>query len=443
MSDYVYTLRNYHAVKDASIKLDGITVLTGINGAGKSTLSKWLYYSVNGANSYDRYIYVRFAAALRDRVKVLDRIRWELEFATTEERRGNARFFRDALNQMAFLGSDDADLGALIEVFQKVSEHLGEELEIYLNTRNIPRVRRDRVFSVLGIESDITEDVSATMRIYREKQQHLVEVFQKRYLMDKEKRGKETFFELVHNKFNMRDEYPQDIQFEEDGVKLFDEGKVGHLYNLTQAIYIDTPMALFGETGMDNVFWQDLNEFVLDSRENYEAPLEAKKILKRLSSLLHGKAILADDDFGQKEVHFRREDGLEIKVQDAATGVKSFSYIQRLLENGYLGDKTLLMIDEPEAHLHPQWIIEFARILVLLHKNLGVKVLVASHNPHMVEALQTIANKENVLEDLHCYLAESIDDYMFTYVDQGHDIERIFKSFNMAYNKMDEYGIGV
>ena len=67
--------------------------------------------------------------------------------------------------------------------------------------------------------------------------------------------------------------------------------------------------------------------------------------------------------------------------------VKSFSILQLLLKNGFLQKDTLLIIDEPEAHLHPQWIVEYARMIVLLHKEIGVKFFVASHSTDMILSL--------------------------------------------------------
>ena len=60
MSKYTYIVRDYHAIKEAEIKIDGITVLSGINGCGKSTLSKWLYYVVNGAKEFDNFLYADY-----------------------------------------------------------------------------------------------------------------------------------------------------------------------------------------------------------------------------------------------------------------------------------------------------------------------------------------------------------------------------------------------
>lgn len=113
----------------------------------------------------------------------------------------------------------------------------------------------------------------------------------------------------------------------------------------------------------------------------------------------------------------------------------------RLVENGYIDDKTLLMIDEPEAHLHPQWIVEFAHILVLLNKELGAKVMVASHNPNMVEAIQAIAKKEGVIDNTHFYMAyESEQRFTYEYKDLEQDVEGVFRSFNVAYQKIEQYG---
>ena len=78
-------------------------------------------------------------------------------------------------------------------------------------------------------------------------------------------------------------------------------------------------------------------------------------MLLRIRRLINGQIIVEDDTFGfNKELHFHREDGLNIPLEKAATGLKAFAYLQRLLENGYLNEETLLLIDEPEAHLHPQ-----------------------------------------------------------------------------------------
>ena len=57
MSTYKYSLFDYHAIAEADITIDGITVLAGDNGCGKSTLSRWLYYLVNTSSRYEELLF--------------------------------------------------------------------------------------------------------------------------------------------------------------------------------------------------------------------------------------------------------------------------------------------------------------------------------------------------------------------------------------------------
>ena len=79
--------------------------------------------------------------------------------------------------------------------------------------------------------------------------------------------------------------------------------------------------------------------------------------------------------------------------ENGATGLKSFSILQLLFREGYIGKKTLLIMDEPEAHLHPQWIIHFARFIVLLRKVTGCRFLISSHSTDMISAINTFQKR--------------------------------------------------
>ena len=66
---------------------------------------------------------------------------------------------------------------------------------------------------------------------------------------------------------------------------------------------------------------------------------------------------------------------------------------QLLLQKGRLNSNNLLIIDEPEVHLHPTWQVKFAEILVLLSKELAIPVLLTSHSPYFIEALEEFTKK--------------------------------------------------
>ena len=89
-----------------------------------------------------------------------------------------------------------------------------------------------------------------------------------------------------------------------------------------------------------------------------------------------------------------------------------------------------------------QWIIEFARILVVIAKELRVRMLLTSHNPDMVAALQKIADVEG-LDGLRYYMAKPVNGsngYKYMYEDLGKNIEPVFDMFNIAMDRIDAYG---
>lgn len=439
MSKYIYKLSDYHAIKKAAISIDGITVLSGINGCGKSTLSKWLYYIVNGANLYDEFIYDRYVSQIQN---IFTRLNFTRRDIDRDADHSNSLFFREASSRISSLKSTGKDDN--VEIIQDIAEKVIERFcgILYKYLKDSPsQTKMERVFVFFGIKYDEGDDLDNVLSFLRSAELSEIERIKDNYFESKKKRSMDDFLMLVRNKFDIDETNPNNINVEEDGVKLFQKGNVGNLYNLTKAIYVDTPMAVSEEGKDDNVFWNDLKSLMLDENKDFAGTDAYKKIIRRITHLMNGRVDVEKDDFGQKELHFVGEDGLNIKLDKTATGFKSFSYILRLLENGYLNEKTLLLIDEPEAHLHPQWIVEFAHILVLLNKETGAKIMLASHNPNMVDAINAIARKENIEDRTHFYLAEESEQrFKYIYKDLGQNIEEIFKSFNMAYHKIEQYG---
>ena len=82
--------------------------------------------------------------------------------------------------------------------------------------------------------------------------------------------------------------------------------------------------------------------------------------------------------------------------------------------------------------------MEYARLILLLHKEIGVKFFIASHSTDMVGALKEIAPTLDV-KDLNFYVAEEAGDYTYNYRYLADDVEAIFASFNKSYEKLDYF----
>ena len=442
MSSYRYTLSDYQAVKEADLTIDGLTILAGENGSGKTTLSRWLYYLVNGVQCFDTFTTKEYVEKVEQLIRQHSMAAREIRhYIQTDDqllnvvRTNPVRFYPNA-------AYNDEMAQQVQERFVQSVHALGDMIAEYLQNAK-PGARRDRIMMYLNMEviGDVTADAKQVAEDFVDKNMRLLHQMTEKLNSDIESRPLDRFLNNIRHEYDEQDAVPERMQLYEDGVELIEGMRVSSLFNLSRAIYIDTPMALTNESA-ENVFWNELRRMVLQRKQELDLP--EKKLLKRIKNILHGEAkmIETDSPFAGEELRFVSDDGkVNIEIERAATGFKTFTYLQRLLENGFLGRDSLLLIDEPEAHLHPQWIVEYARILVLLHKELGQKVMVATHNPDMVAALRAISEREGVAGKTHFYIARSTEyQGRYSYKDLGTDISEIFTSFNIALSRIESYG---
>ena len=117
-----------------------------------------------------------------------------------------------------------------------------------------------------------------------------------------------------------------------------------------------------------------------------------------------------------------------IELINTAMGIKYFGLLQVLSKNNHFYKDQILILDEPEVHLHPNWQLELAKIIVYLVEK-GVRVLVNSHSPYMIEALQRYAQKQKIKNNF--YLAEN------GYIIE--DKQSLSKTFSKLSEPFDEF----
>lgn len=425
MSIYTYKLSNYRAVKNADIKIDGITVLAGENGSGKSTLSRFLYYVVKVLSDYDVLI---DKAAKHELYQIL----FQIERASSLVRHDSQTIsYRDlfAYLQKGQIPDVAAKMQDVIEKFGlKIKEKMAESKD--------SNFLKSRLSTLFRLEKEQVSDADTLVDSILSKLINQVSEIEDEAEIKKRERSIETFWDLSYRVSDNLDNGAVDLGFEEDGVGLLQEDHFNPTLNLNRVIYYKTYELM------------DYLDNSSDFHDYLEKPLEGKLtdeerlVAKVLRDILGGEVVLAEDDIMPiKQLHFKRKDGLDISLRQAATGLVSFSFLQRLLENGYFKEGTLLIIDEPEAHLHPKWIVEYARMLVMIQKYLKVKIVLSTHNPDMLAAIDSIARRENISDVTNFYFAKPDGENAFVYNYQKLDsVEEIFDSFNTALIKIQEYG---
>ena len=427
MNTYRFKIGNYHSIAKADIALNGITVLAGVNGSGKSTLARWLYYIVNGvANGYEQYCFFEFTNAISILLLPYKAVLLSSKYDDLF-----------AVRKISYI--DLSSFDKVMEVYFDATRRVKSEIKKSL--ASIDRSEKNRIFNYLRIEASANESDDELLDKFEATQILRAKNIKNDYIKLLHKRSTDVFYECLDSVYHEND-YPQTISFKEDEVEIINKDVFGRILRFNRAIYIDTPMVL-SESNSDNQLWNEFRDLLQNHTDITKKDNVIRPLLSYLREITGGKVVNKKDIVGVKdELCFTREsDNLTVKLENMATGIKTFAYLDRLLENGYLNNNTILIIDEPEAHLHPQWIVEFARMLVYIHKETGLYVMLASHNPDMVSAIRYIAEKEKVLDNTTFYLAEKDNDAeTYTYKNCAQDIEPIFASFNQSFELIEKYG---
>ena len=90
-----------------------------------------------------------------------------------------------------------------------------------------------------------------------------------------------------------------------------------------------------------------------------------EKILKIINDVCNG-SLQAEEgkNFIYKEENFNGS----LDMINLSTGMKSFVILKQLLQSGIIDENGMIILDEPEIHLHPEWQLKFAESIVLIQK---------------------------------------------------------------------------
>lgn len=130
-----------------------------------------------------------------------------------------------------------------------------------------------------------------------------------------------------------------------------------------------------------------------------------------------------------------QKDGMKIKPINVASGIKSFGALQLLLDGYCISNNRPLIWDEPENHLHPQWQVEFAKVIVQI-VNSGIPVMISTHSPYFLQAVRYYSAMYNIEKYVNYYMAECGNDDMVTMKEVTNDLNQVFLTLAEPLNKI-------
>lgn len=122
------------------------------------------------------------------------------------------------------------------------------------------------------------------------------------------------------------------------------------------------------------------------NKENYH-----ENLLKEFENIFNSAQFKYSSNDGRLKYKVNSK-AKELEISNIASGCKSFGILYILLKTGVITKDSLIILDEPENHLHPEWQIKYAEIICKMVKN-GFYVLLTSHSPYMIQALGIVWEK--------------------------------------------------
>jgi predicted ATPase len=162
---------------------------------------------------------------------------------------------------------------------------------------------------------------------------------------------------------------------------------------------------------------------------------QTNELVKNIRQIIQGGFEPCD-----KRIVFQRQNE-SIKLMNVAAGIKYFGLLQRLAENSQLKSENLLIIDEPENHLHPEWQLLLAQLIVNLVNQYKVDILINSHSPYMIEALKVYSDI-SIKEKTHFYLNELTQERLEV-KEVTEDLSFLFETLSLPFQKLEQTALGM
>lgn len=396
------SLNNISKVKKADIEIKGITVIAGENNTGKSTVGKALW------SIFNSFYNIKKELKIEREETILKKIMKEIDIDEIKD----ITLIRKVSRKLSSLNLPDK---------KEIEKILLESFKVF-NKDSINNLVKD-VYEILSLEDE-----------------YILKNHLENILLTE-------FNGQINNLYN-NEEGKIDLKIADKEISIkIDSQKIKSVENIeklnlsTEAVYIDDPYILDDSRIIYSKKGKHKNDLkvLLSSKKNISlvdnALLSKKieKIDKKLEEVFKEEMVF---NFYDKKIKLKNSME-ELEIKNLSTGLKTFVILKNLIDNGALEERGTIILDEPEIHLHPEWQLVFAEIIVMLQVELNLHILLATHSPYFLRAIQVYAGNYGIADKCKYYLAENEENYSVI-KDVSDEVELIFKKLARPLQKLED-----
>ena len=397
-------IKNVGIIKAANIHIRGFTIIAGKNDTGKSTISKSLYAA--------------FSCFSNMRAKVNDLVKERIN---------------QKINEVSFFHLDLKNISSLNNIKKRIYDD-------YINGKCTKEIIRETLLSesILNKTKDDNERIDDIVgEIYS-----IVNLPYDKYVNNIRQR----YFDIEFSNqiANVDDDTYSELLLKIKGKEnklCFAKNK---LTNIVEGIDLIKNIVYYDSE-------QDINAFNSSSSWEMYSSINYSHVQDLINKLKlnDGKMHIYNDSLLDEFSHFFKyhkyndivvDDGnivvysenfkKNIAIDNLSSGAKVILILKKLILSDFFKDKNLIIFDEPETHLHPEWQVALAEALVYLQKKFKLNILLSSHSPYFIASLDTYI-RNNKLED-------EADYYLFERVDNSVEIRSVNNNIDLIYDTLDK-----
>ena len=409
-------IRNVGKIDSADIEIKGITIIAGLNGTGKSTVSRSLFAMFHSFSN------------------ISGKVKLEKEFA---------------IKRLFLLSQHFADAYVIDGMDKKI-----EELPSILAGETDENIIRDILVRNCNMPKFVDDVISGIIKINAPADELLQNEIISEIFLDEFnghitniRSRKDSKIELKIKDFKIKILFNNNDEL----LEVKERKELDH-----EIVYIDDPFIIdfhnFRKDGETNSFLSRTSGNTTNHRRsllshymnNKALTLVDKANLKDKLTLVYKKInnILGSD----MSLFETNNDGMSrvtrtkgLSLDSLSSGMKTFYLIKSLIDNGTIVQNGTLILDEPEVHLHPDWQVTLAEVIVLLQREMGLHILINTHSPYFLRAIEVFSGKYDTEDVVKYYLSYNEGDNA-RMKDVTFNISEIYKILSGPLQRIENEG---
>lgn len=379
-------LRNFAKIKEAEIRFDGLTVIAGNNNTGKSTVGKVLFTLFHSLRNMSRSV-------MEERKDLVQQFLWKIYMNNNRRAAMPAEAMKKMAKSREVVGAAETESPSVW--YEVLMKGIVQDLQLNLSQEEKEDLHKRIEEAWKHSDAEIAKELATRA---------FAQVFQGQVnSLTKEDAEASVILQVQGEEKSIRFEKNECMEYQ-DNINLMED-----------AIYVEDPFLM--EECFKGRLWQRTSvqsQALLEYLETNELPnaIDAIEIKKKNDDIFLLFRETIPGDIVHEAYRFVLRSSAQkqaLNVENWSTGIKSFAILRRLLENGALHEKGVLILDEPEIHLHTQWQLYYAEILVLLQKAFNLTILLTTHSPFFMDAIEIYTHKHGISDKTKYYLSEALD----------------------------------